>query len=95
MKKNILIVGASRGIGLETVKTALASGYRVRGFARGASAIHPRSYATWRVQCYAARMDDIRHCTENFGRSSWPAFRNLDWRVDVEVRRQPAIRRGT
>ena len=41
-------------------------------------------YST-RAQCYAARRDDILHCTENFGRSSWPSYRNLDWRVEVEV----------
>ena len=35
----VLIVGASRGIGLETVRCALAEGHRVRAFARGAAAI--------------------------------------------------------
>ena len=40
MKKNILIVGASRGIGLTTVSAALASGYRVRALARSASRIN-------------------------------------------------------
>lgn len=34
-----LIVGASRGIGLETVKAALAAGYTVRALARTAQAI--------------------------------------------------------
>ena len=42
-----------------------------------------------RAQCYAAHRDDILHCTENFGRSSWPSYRNLDWRVEVEVRERP------
>jgi putative NADH-flavin reductase len=40
----ILIIGASRGIGLETLKLALAAGYRVRALARSADAIavdHP------------------------------------------------------
>jgi putative NADH-flavin reductase len=36
---NILIVGASRGVGLETVKAALAAGHQVRALARSASAI--------------------------------------------------------
>jgi uncharacterized protein YbjT (DUF2867 family) len=36
---NILIIGASRGIGLETVKAALAAGHRVRAFARSAASI--------------------------------------------------------
>ncbi len=35
----ILVVGASRGIGLETVKRALALGHSVRAFARNAAAI--------------------------------------------------------
>lgn len=35
----ILIVGASRGVGLETVKAALAAGHLVRALARSASAI--------------------------------------------------------
>jgi uncharacterized protein YbjT (DUF2867 family) len=35
----VLIVGASRGVGLETVRCALASGHRVRAFARGAASI--------------------------------------------------------
>ena len=40
----VLIVGASRGIGLETLKCALQSGYRVRALARSAGNIsvnHP------------------------------------------------------
>lgn len=35
----VLVVGASRGIGLETVRRALAEGHRVRALARGAAAI--------------------------------------------------------
>lgn len=35
----ILIIGASRGIGLETVKAALATGHNVRAFARSAASI--------------------------------------------------------
>ena len=35
----VLVIGASRGIGLETVKAALAAGHRVRALARGAAAI--------------------------------------------------------
>jgi putative NADH-flavin reductase len=38
----VLIVGASRGIGLETVKLALKAGYSVRAMARSASAIRLR-----------------------------------------------------
>ena len=35
----VLVIGASRGIGLETVKALLAAGHRVRALARNASAI--------------------------------------------------------
>lgn len=35
----VLVVGASRGIGLETVRAALAAGFRVRGMARSADGI--------------------------------------------------------
>jgi putative NADH-flavin reductase len=41
----ILVIGASHGIGLETVKAALAAGHEVRAFARSAPAIeitHPK-----------------------------------------------------
>jgi len=40
----VLIIGASRGIGLETLKSALKAGHQVRGLARSAGAIavsHP------------------------------------------------------
>ena len=36
---HVLVVGASNGIGLETVKAALAAGHRVRAFARSAAKI--------------------------------------------------------
>ncbi|GJE57367.1 NAD(P)H-binding protein [Methylobacterium sp. WL9] len=36
---HILVLGASNGIGLETVKAALAAGHRVRAFARSAAEI--------------------------------------------------------
>jgi putative NADH-flavin reductase len=35
----LLVIGASQGIGLETVKAALAAGHRVRAFARSAASI--------------------------------------------------------
>ena len=38
----VLIIGGSRGIGLETVKLALKAGYSVRAMARSASAIRLR-----------------------------------------------------
>ena len=36
---HVLVIGASKGIGLETVKAALAAGHRVRAFARSASSM--------------------------------------------------------
>src|SRR5579871_5220973 len=36
---SVLIIGASRGIGLETVKAALATGHHVRAFARSVADI--------------------------------------------------------
>ena len=36
---HVLVIGASKGIGLETVKAALAAGHRVRAFARSAGGI--------------------------------------------------------
>ena len=39
MAQTVLIIGASRGIGLATVKGALATGHRVRAFARRAAQI--------------------------------------------------------
>ena len=36
---HVLVIGASQGIGLETVKAALRAGHRVRAFARSASGI--------------------------------------------------------
>lgn len=35
----VLVIGASRGIGMETVKAALAAGHTVRAFARSAASI--------------------------------------------------------
>lgn len=37
--KRLLVIGASRGIGLQVVERALAEGYSVRAFARGAAGI--------------------------------------------------------
>ena len=36
---HVLVLGASKGIGLETVKAALAAGHRVRAFARSAASM--------------------------------------------------------
>ena len=44
---NVLIIGASRGIGLETVRAALRAGHSVRALARSAAGI-PTASKDWR-----------------------------------------------
>jgi putative NADH-flavin reductase len=57
--KTILIIGASRGIGLETVRQALDQGYEVRAFARSASEI-PITHAELRkVNGDALKAEDV------------------------------------
>jgi len=43
---NVLIIGASRGIGLETVRAALRAGHSVRALARSAAGINRLVAAT-------------------------------------------------
>jgi NAD(P)-dependent dehydrogenase (short-subunit alcohol dehydrogenase family) len=43
----VLIIGASRGIGLETVKAGLDAGHSVRALARSARRI-PIDHANWK-----------------------------------------------
>jgi uncharacterized protein YbjT (DUF2867 family) len=45
----ILVIGASRGIGLETVRTALRAGYSVRALARSAASIPIKDAALEKV----------------------------------------------
>ena len=44
----LLVIGASRGIGLETVRRALAAGHRVRALARGAAPPSTSISRAWR-----------------------------------------------
>jgi len=57
--KTILIVGASRGIGLETVRRALDQGYQVRAFARSASQIPITHAQLMKVNGDALRTEDV------------------------------------
>jgi putative NADH-flavin reductase len=57
--KSILIMGASRGIGLETVRRALDQGYSVRAFARSASGISLTSPHLAKVKGDALRAEDV------------------------------------
>ena len=57
--KTILIIGASRGIGLETVRQALDQGYRVRASARSASQIPITHAELTKVNGDALKAEDV------------------------------------
>ena len=57
--KTILIIGASRGIGLETVRQALDQGYQVRAFARSASQIPITHAELTKVNGDALKAEDV------------------------------------
>ena len=71
----VLIIGASRGIGLETLRCALTAGQHVRALARSAGAITvdhpvaPRGAASW-VDCRRPRSrgDDRIEAAENLAK---------------------------
>ncbi len=56
----LLIMGASRGIGLETVKAALEAGHHVRAFARSAASIPLSDARLETVAGDALSADDVR-----------------------------------
>lgn len=55
----ILIIGASKGIGLETTRQALAAGYDVRALARSAAAIPISNSKLEKVQGDALNQQDV------------------------------------
>lgn len=55
----ILVIGASKGIGLATTKAALATGYDVRAFARTAKAMTLSDPRLEKVQGDAKRQQDV------------------------------------
>ncbi|WP_019956744.1 NAD(P)-dependent oxidoreductase [Yoonia vestfoldensis] len=55
----VLIVGASKGIGLATTKAALAAGYEVRAFARSAAAMTLSDPRLEKVQGDATHQQDV------------------------------------
>jgi putative NADH-flavin reductase len=57
----VLIVGASRGIGLETVKLALKAGHSVRALARSATAIRLRDPKLQKLDGDALDQHTIEH----------------------------------
>lgn len=61
---HVLVQGASKGIGLQTVKTALAAGHRVRAFARSAQNIDLTDPNLERFAGDATRAGDVRAALE-------------------------------
>jgi uncharacterized protein YbjT (DUF2867 family) len=61
----VLVIGASRGIGLETVKTALLSGHSVRALARSAANIPIQNAALDKMSGDALDPDTIRNALQN------------------------------
>jgi putative NADH-flavin reductase len=55
----ILVIGASRGIGLETVKAALAAGHDVRAFARSAPGIPVTDSKLTKISGDALNRDNV------------------------------------
>lgn len=62
----VLIIGASRGIGLETVRAALRSGHRVRALARSAASIPIQDANLDTVSGDALNRDTIRDALQDF-----------------------------
>ena len=56
----VLVIGASRGIGLETVKAALAAGHRVRALARSAASVPIEDARLEKISGNALDSDTIR-----------------------------------
>ena len=57
----VLVIGASRGIGLETVRPALRSGHRVRALARSAASMPIQNADLDKVSGNALDSDTIRN----------------------------------
>lgn len=60
----VLIIGASRGIGLETVKAALRGGHKVRALARSAAGIPIENADLEKLSGTALEGDTIRNALE-------------------------------
>jgi NAD(P)-dependent dehydrogenase (short-subunit alcohol dehydrogenase family) len=58
----VLIIGASRGIGLETLKAALRAGHSVRAFARSARRIRIDDPKLEKIPSDALQMDTVSRC---------------------------------
>lgn len=78
---NVLIIGASRGIGLEATKQSLSRGHRVRAFARSAGSIdidHPnlekRNGDALHQDDVASALEDMDATIQSIGVSLDPRF---------------------
>jgi putative NADH-flavin reductase len=60
----VLIIGASRGVGLETVKAALGGGHKVRALARSAAGIPIENADLEKLSGNALESDTIRNALE-------------------------------
>ena len=56
---HVLIIGASKGIGLETTRQALDAGHNVRAFARSAAAIDVSNPKLEKVRGDALKTEDV------------------------------------
>jgi NAD(P)-dependent dehydrogenase (short-subunit alcohol dehydrogenase family) len=56
---HVLIIGASKGIGLETTRQALDAGHNVRALARSAAAIDLSNHKLERVRGDALKTKDV------------------------------------
>ena len=61
----VLVIGASRGIGLETVKAALRAGHSVRALARSAASIPVQDAGLNKVSGNALDRDTIRNALQD------------------------------
>jgi putative NADH-flavin reductase len=59
--RKVLIIGASKGIGLETVKRALKAGHSVRAVSRSATAIRLRDPKLEKLDGDALSRDTVEH----------------------------------
>jgi putative NADH-flavin reductase len=65
LRTNVLIIGASRGIGLEAVRAALCAGHSVRALARSAASIPIQEVNLDKVSGNALDRDTIRNALQN------------------------------